>query len=259
MAELQADFVYDDTSITKLERSLSQERLGPYLDLANGNRTYAIRLYEWNTKLSEAFYSAIQGFEVTLRNAIHEVMADELQREDWYDAIPLHEEHRQWVNRAKDRVADNGHEITPGRVIAELMFGFWVALTNTDYAQALWDQHVHKAFHETRVGRKEAAKRLKKIRFLRNRVAHHESIIGHINRERNLKLDMQEILEATSWICPTTAVWISHNNSFDYHYAERPREPQGELPFPSAVNPPASPIESAQPAELSRSSAPPSA
>ena len=228
---VQEQFRYDDEAVAKLERSLSTERLDPYLQLADGNRVYALQLYEWNTKVSEDLYSLLQGFEVTLRNSIHEVLSQAYSRQDWYDGAPLPDPERQRVEIAKRRIRDDGREITPGRVVAELMFGFWTSLVGTDYAQILWDKHLYKAFRERRMARKEVAKRVKKVRFLRNRVAHHESVIGRRNQERNLRKDVLEILEATSWICRTTAQWIAHNNSFDDSYQQRPRPAEPELPL----------------------------
>lgn len=231
MQENSTKFLYDETSLERLERSLSLERLDPYLALAGGNRKYAISLYEWNTKVSEALYSILQGFEVTLRNAVHEALTAGFRSAEWYDIAPLEEEQRKLVREAKKRVTDDGRVMTPGRVVAELMFGFWTALAGKAYAQTLWDPYLHKAFRQVRIGRKTVAKRLKKIRFLRNRVAHHESVIGKVGHERDLKKDVEEIIEATSWICSTTALWISHNSSFDQHYAARPTPPSEELPF----------------------------
>jgi hypothetical protein len=111
------------------------------------------------------------------------------------------------------------------------MFGFWTSLVGTDYAQTLWDKHLYLAFRATKVGRKTVAKRLKKVRFLRNRIAHHESIIGKRGYERNLKQDVSEIIETTSWICPITAQWIAHTSSFELNYAKRPKIPEQTLPF----------------------------
>jgi hypothetical protein len=231
MAELQAKFVYDELTIADLERSLSLERLGPYLDLADGDRAYALLLYEWNIRVSEAMYSILQGFEVTLRNSIHDVMCIAHGRHDWYDVAVLMDDEKSRIEEAKRRIVRDGRQITPGRVVAELMFGFWSSLAGTVYAQTLWDRHLYKAFRQKKVGRKDVAKRLKKIRFLRNRVAHHESIIGRKGQERNLRQDVREILEATSWICSTTAKWVAHTSSFDTAYSQRPTPPQADLPL----------------------------
>jgi hypothetical protein len=225
-------FIYDAVNLAKLERSISTERLGPYLELAENNRPYAIALYEWNTRVSEALYSIIQGLEVTLRNAIHEVLSEAYGRSDWYEVSPLLEEQRRQIQQAKGRVISDGRDLTPGRVVAELMFGFWTSLSGTDYAQSLWDTTLRKAFREARVGRKAVAKRLKKIRFLRNRVAHHESIIGRLNNERDLRKDTREIFELLSWICSTTAQWVAHTSSFDVNYEKRPVNPNAQPLLP---------------------------
>jgi hypothetical protein len=146
MAELQAKFVYDETVIVNLERSLSLDRLAPYLDLANGNRAYALLLYEWNTRVSEAMYSILQGFEVTFRNAIHDVMSEAYRRADWYQVVPLKTGEKIRIEEAKTRIQRDGRTITPGRVVAELMFGFWSSLVGTAYAQTLWDKICIKRF-----------------------------------------------------------------------------------------------------------------
>ena len=53
MANVQGDFRYTDEQLTALEKTLSPERLQPYLILSNGDKVLAIKLYEWNTALSE--------------------------------------------------------------------------------------------------------------------------------------------------------------------------------------------------------------
>jgi len=228
LQERNEGFIYDDETLEKLERSISTERLFPYLQLAENNRFYAIALYEWNTRVSEALYSIIQGLEVALRNSIHEVLTDAYARPDWYEVAPLLEDQRRQIDQAKGRIQEDGRDVTPGRVVAELMFGFWTSLAGTYYAQSLWDKHLYKASTAGGFGRKLVAKRLKKIRLLRNRVAHHESIIARLNNERNLKQDTQEIFEALGWICRTTARWVAHNSSFDYHYSMRPTDPNAQ-------------------------------
>ncbi len=226
------DFTYDEADLSLLERSISAERLTPYLAMAHSDSRYAIALYEWNTKVSEALYGVMQGLEVSLRNALHEVMTEAYAREDWYEIAPLLPEQVEQVRVAKARIVSAGRQVAPGRVVAELMFGFWTALTGTAYAQPLWDKHLYKAFRTKRVGRKTAAKRLHKIRALRNRVAHHECVIGKLGKERNLRKDCQEIFEALGWICDSTARWIVCTSSFHQHYCSKPTDPKSETTLP---------------------------
>jgi len=111
---MQVKFRYDEHTVPRLERSVSLERLRPYFELAEKDRTYAIRLYEWNTRLSEALYGILQGFEVTLRNAIHEVMMAAYRREDWYEVAALLDPERRRIQDAKQRIRDHGRSVTPG-------------------------------------------------------------------------------------------------------------------------------------------------
>lgn len=117
------------------------------------------------------------------------------------------------------RLVQDGKVVVPCKVVAELTFGFWVALTGPAYAQRLWDKHLHKAFAIS-LGRKAVNRRMEKIRKLRNRVAHHESILA-----RNLHSDYARIIESIHWICPVTALWIKSHSCFHERFRERPHPP----------------------------------
>jgi hypothetical protein len=99
--------------------------------------------------------------------------------------------------------------LTPGKVVAELTFGFWVRLTSAKYEKTIWVKHVYKSFPGLhKPNRPVVFDRIDKIRDLRNRVAHHERIIN-----RNLQQDYKEVVEALGWICPITASWVNAHNS----------------------------------------------
>jgi hypothetical protein len=216
MIRKQDLFEYTDEQLAALEQALSSDRLQPYLTLANGSKLQAIKLYEWNTAISESFYGLFQGLEIALRNSIHRSLIEAYGQEDWYEACPLQHEQKETIRKAKARILLDKKPVSPSKVVAELTFGFWVSLTSPKYAQNLWDKTLHKAFVK-KLGRKAAHKRLDRIRKLRNRVAHHESILA-----RNLKDDFTLILEAVHWICPTTAAWLKSNSTFHARYAEKP-------------------------------------
>jgi hypothetical protein len=216
MAEKQEVFAYTDEQLTALEKTLSAERMKPYMLLAANDRRLALKLYEWNTGLSESFYGLLQGLEVALRNAMHTAMSNAYQRQDWYEMCPLSDPHKDTIRKAKARILGDNKSLVPGKVVSELTFGFWVVLTSPPYAQSLWDKFLHKAFVK-KLGRKAIHKRLDKIRKLRNRVAHHESIL-----DRNLKDDFSLIVQTVHWICPVTAEWLKANNSFHFRYAQKP-------------------------------------
>ena len=213
---IQAVFTYSSDELDRLEKSISAERLQPYQFLANGDQRLAIKLYEWNTAISESFYSVLQALEISLRNSIHESLRTAYRRPDWYHAAPLRREQAETIQAVEARLLRSNKTITAGRVIAEIHLGFWVSLLGPAYAQLFWDKHLHKAM-SVRLGRKAVYARLQGIRKLRNRVAHYESILG-----RNLKDDYSQILETIHWICPTTALWVRTTSNFHQRYASRP-------------------------------------
>jgi hypothetical protein len=60
----------DNSRALVLRRSLSPERLAPYVAAAGGLDA-AEELYGWNLAISGALYEVLGAFEVTLRNALH--------------------------------------------------------------------------------------------------------------------------------------------------------------------------------------------
>jgi len=48
---------------------------------------------------------------------------------------------------ARQKIHGSNHLIlTPGRVVAELSFGFWIGLVGKQYDHTLWVPHLHRAF-----------------------------------------------------------------------------------------------------------------
>lgn len=149
---------------------------------------------------------------------------------DWYDnltmlAYPL----PQKLDSAKASIVRQGKLLTPGRIVAELSFGFWTALVGRKYEKRLWVPHLHRAFPNTlrmtgpakgarkkrpMLDRSDIADRLERIRQLRNRIAHHEPILHYA-----LDSEYCNVLDATGWICPVTARWVESMSTFPERYA----------------------------------------
>jgi hypothetical protein len=206
---MQENFTYSVAELDSIRQSLSQERLGPYLNLAANNLRQAIQLYERNTSLSEALYGLLQGLEVSLRNSMDSVLAQGLAREDWYDSIVWQMAQQEQIDSAKVSLQKKAKPVQPGRMVAELTLGFWVGLTGPKYSVDLWERHLYKAFPNAKLGRKLLNKRLESIRLLRNRVAHHEPILS-----RDLAKDVDRILETIGWMDRDTERWIRQTNCF---------------------------------------------
>jgi hypothetical protein len=202
-------FTYTLTALNGLETALTIPRLTRYLAHCNGDRQRAIQLYEYNTHISEAMFGVIQPLEIAFRNAIHRVLTNDLGRADWYLSGILQSPESDSITDARGNLARWKKPETPDRIVAELMFGFWVRLLNKKYEKTMWVNHLHKCFpHGPKPDRDKILDRFIKIRDLRNRIAHHEPIFF-----RNLETDCARVLTSLEWICPTSACWVRATHS----------------------------------------------
>ena len=211
---------YTDGLLDELEVSLSRERLGTYLDAAEGDRKGAIELYAWNTAISAAFYGPLQGLEVTLRNAMYRRLAARYGG-SWYDNpdAGLDRGAVERIASARMELARDGHGDAPPRIVAALSFGFWVSLLGpggrmaggrkANYEMTLWRPALRQAFaHRATLTRKEAHRPLNSLRTLRNRIAHHEPVFA-----RDLARDHARIVEVLGWMTPGTRRWVEHHSN----------------------------------------------
>jgi hypothetical protein len=191
-----------------LQKTISLPRLQTYLIETTNDLDAALALYEYNMRLSEAFYIPLQSLEICLRNTIDECMCNTYGI-DWFvnRNAPLN-------NVAKDEIQEAYNEIKkpppiyPGDVVAELKFAFWVGLLGPKYDSSLWRRSLYKGFQ---VGkgqkRSDVHGRLNALRRFRNRVAHHEPIF-----KRDILETHDEIIEAIGWMCRDTMAWARHHS-----------------------------------------------
>lgn len=195
-----------------LLRTISKARLTKYLETTDHDLSDALSLYEYNSRLSEAFYRPLQGVEVCLRNTLHESLAAKYG-ERWFEseAAPLTPDSESHIQEALDelRKSKDIDAPEPGCVIAELKFSFWVGLLGPKYDASLWRGCLHKCFKsKSGLPRKTVHGRFNAIRRFRNRVFHHEPIF-----HSSPKIKHDEIVEAIAWMCPVTADWVSVTSS----------------------------------------------
>lgn len=180
-----------------LERWLSPARLQRYLDAAGQDRGRALALYDWNARVSAAVLMDLAHLEVALRNAYDRALtyATPAGHRHWTFAAdivfaPLHRTKRakgraRWiidVNRQSREIVETavrnagGPSAPPGKVIANLNFGFWRYLSSKAHEKSLWVPYLHTAF-PLRTNRGEVDARIGRLHELRNRVAHHEPLL----------------------------------------------------------------------------------
>lgn len=196
-------FQYSAENKQKITNSLSGERLSTYLKAQNNDLEKTLELYIKNIEISAAFLVPLQGLEVSLRNSLNETIKDYYNTEDWFNKIPVNNGAQKIIDNAKKSVKRNQKTPQTSHVVAELPFGFWLALLNKEYHQTLWIPFLNKGFPHAGKPRSEIHGHLDHIRIFRNRIAHHEPIFN-----RHLEQDFKSIITALEWICPETAAWI---------------------------------------------------
>lgn len=199
---------YNAENKKKLVKSLSGERLSTYLKAENNDLEKALELYIRNIEISAAFLVPLQGLEVSLRNSLNDTIKNHYQTGDWFNQIPLNEGAQKIIRKVQKSVRKNQRNPQTSHVIAELPFGFWLAMLNKEYHQKLWIPFLHKSFPNAGKPRSEIHGHLDHIRIFRNRIAHHEPIFN-----RHLEQDFKSIIIALKWICPDTSDWVeAHSN-----------------------------------------------
>lgn len=196
-----------------LKISISVKRLEKYLGATADNLDDALKLYEENTRLAEAFYAPLQSLEVCLRNTLNARLCT-TYGDDWpiNGKAPFETGHKDTVSAAITDLERDGYEATTDHIVAELNFGFWVGLLSKPYDSSLWRQTLYKGFQAKGGGKKrsDVHSRFNVLRRFRNRVAHHEPIF-----QRPLAQMHSELIEAISWMCKHTSDWAAHHSRFD--------------------------------------------
>ena len=173
--------------VAALRRAISTDRFVPFAVSSGQDAELACRLYVWDGDLEAAILRDIAVVEVALRNALSRQLEAVLGPQ-WYDDQALHRDRRVEAmrDRAKDELNLSGKTITSGRMTAQLTLGFWVGLLDLR-SDALWRQTLHQAFpggkHEAlqsgqRYSRAWVHEQARTIQVLRNRCAHHETVLN---------------------------------------------------------------------------------
>jgi hypothetical protein len=200
-----------DEEFEGLLTAFSPARMEPYLKHSNGDVAKAFRLYTWNAEVSAALSGPLSCLEVVLRNALHEQLAAMVERSDWWRGgrVELHEVTERLLNQAAEKLTNHRKSDIPDAMVAELHFGFWVALLGKgrNYETTLWRPALRYAFPNYSGGRRDLHWQLDSMRLLRNRIAHAEPI-----HRRHLKADHETILELIGFISPPALTYVRRHD-----------------------------------------------
>lgn len=200
------DLTPDDLATLRL--TISAGRISTYLIAAGHDETRAFKLYLWNAHLGEAFHTPIQAVEVGLRNRVNLALSN-IYTPNWWECRSLtailDDERRADLSQVFKRIRNRRLDLWTGQVVAGLSFGFWVGLLDGRYNAPIWSKQLRVTFPNLPVGRSRGSlfKEAGKVATLRNRISHHEPLIG-----RDISSDFATLMQLLSWICPVKSGWI---------------------------------------------------
>ncbi|MBN9758629.1 DUF1526 domain-containing protein [Pseudonocardia sp. Ae406_Ps2] len=215
---------------------LSMPRFDVYLADAAGDRDLALARYDWNARAAAAFHHDLGHLEVGLRNAYdralraaapdgpHWVFAPDrhfsplLERTRRGKVYDSNETSRKVIDAAvrSARRATGTSRPDPGKVIAEIGFGFWRYLSARRLSERLWVPYLHHAFRPG-TGRPAVDGPVGRLHDLRNRVAHNEPLI-----RRNLDARYADILTVAGLLSAELREHIAGQSPVPGALADRP-------------------------------------
>lgn len=201
-----------------LQKSISPKRLSPYTDTADKDELDSLGRYFWNIALCEAMYPSLQCVEISLRNAMNYAIHRHTKNAFWFDDPTLLGPNEiSKVGRAKTELVNHGKRIEPGRVVAELTFGFWTSLFAAPYEHTILMPIVSSVFPgmpPVLQNRSDISTSFGRIKTLRNRVFHHEPIwyVPDLDKRHD------EILNAIAWINPRKRAYVEVIDRFEEIY-----------------------------------------
>jgi hypothetical protein len=206
-----------------IQRHLSAPRLATYVRASGGDLDRAVELYLWNATVAGALWEVLGHVEVVLRNVLHDALTARHQRlgrtGQWYDdpARELAQPARDDITRAKQRLQLGSAPLQPGKIVAELSFGFWRFLLARRYTATLWPA-LRPAFpYMPGSDRRLLEAPVARLHVLRNRVAHHEPLLAEPVDDR-----YADLLDVVGFVHPQMRSWLDTHNRLLATLAQRP-------------------------------------
>lgn len=220
---------------SELSQFFSPCRLVSY-QLPQEELSVVLARYQWNLQLAEAMLPSLNYLEVGLRNAINR-MVGSIYGADWLiDPSPQIQFSEIDVKQINDIKADilkhKGRRATHNDVVAQLNFGFWVALFHKRHMGGIWSRakepmaHIFPQMsasfwaHDELQGRQQQIKNLlDSVKALRNRIAHHEPIWKQTPTALDVHQDCIDLIRAMS---PAAADELAKIDRFASVYSAGP-------------------------------------
>ncbi|MFC7327598.1 hypothetical protein [Marinactinospora rubrisoli] len=208
-----------DDNVDIVWNRLSESRMTPYLVKANGDRRDALAMYEWSTRMAATAFEDVGHLEVLLRNALDSCLRAHFDEDGrgipWFLMPIPGGDFADQVQNVRERLREQGKE-TRDQIVAGLTFGFWSGFLRDPY-QELWRPCLRRAFPNAPGRREEVFAVLDGVRQFRNRIAHHDSMLGI-----DIPSESRRIFTAARYIDHDVADWLERRSRVLEVYAERP-------------------------------------
>lgn len=175
-----------------------------------------------NMVLCESLYPTLHMIEVALRNSVHNAFVVHFGIDSWFEMGWLSEGHAQLVRQAKDDLNRRNKAVTTDAVIAGLSFGFWCGMLHAQYERpgCPWPLLLRKVFPrvpKSWATREKIRSRVESVRWLRNRVFHHEPI-AYL---QDLHVQYRAMIELLGWLSSDARIHVESLCRFRVVYDDR--------------------------------------
>jgi uncharacterized protein YfiM (DUF2279 family) len=175
-----------------------------------------------NIVLCEALYPTLHMIEVALRNRLHNTFSHHFDASDWFEQAWIGQGHALMVAQAKDDLMHRGRQPTVDRIVAELNFGFWCGMFHSRYEAdgQPWPKLLRTVFPrlpESWATRDKVRSRVEAVRWLRNRVFHHEPIL----QLQDIRARHRAMIELLGWLCPEARAHVATLCRFNAVHEDR--------------------------------------
>ncbi|MCR5395146.1 MAG: Abi family protein [Bacteroidales bacterium] len=171
------------------EHFMSQKRLSRYLSACHNDKRKAMTLYRLNMRLAQELLTMVACFEVSLRNAIDNILVPQFGAEWLKDSVspggiftnPKLCKTFKTIDNALRKLSSQG-TYSHSKLLAQMDFGMWKYMFSP-VQYTLTNQSLLKAFPfkqrstpQLHINQSYIFNELDKVNTLRNRIAHHEPL-----------------------------------------------------------------------------------
>lgn len=157
----------------------------------------AIKEYLWQIfQFSSQLWVHIAIFETTLRETINRALRTTYQRDDWWQIKGFLRKSEQqkvaFYSQSRSKTT-----LKRQNFVNKSTLGFWTALFTRNYHHRIWIQISEQIPNLKKTDRLDFLNKLKRIKNLRDAIAHHVPIL-----DRNIPKDLDYLCELTNLLSP---------------------------------------------------------